>query len=79
MHSVDCIEGNVKPGAKFWGGIAYYYNSTTDPHYQGTLKNLKNHWSTCNELLSLFNQFYNQEASYSQSGADDAMVLETAK
>jgi hypothetical protein len=32
MHSVDCIEGNVKPGVKFWGVIADFYNSTTDPH-----------------------------------------------
>jgi hypothetical protein len=27
----------------------------------------------------LFNQIYNQESSSKQSGADDAMVLETAK
>jgi hypothetical protein len=29
--------------------------------------------------VSLFNQIYNQEASSRQSGADNAMVLETAK
>jgi hypothetical protein len=27
----------------------------------------------------LFNQIYNQESSFRQSGADDAMVLETVK
>jgi hypothetical protein len=43
MHSVDCIEDNIKPGAKFWGAIANSYNTTTDLHRQRTLKNLKDH------------------------------------
>jgi hypothetical protein len=34
MHSVDCIEGNFKSGAKFWGVIADSYNNTTDLHRQ---------------------------------------------
>jgi hypothetical protein len=48
MYSVDCVEGNVKPRAKFWGAIAdtYTCNTTTELHRQQTLKNLKDHWST---------------------------------
>jgi hypothetical protein len=49
MHSVDCIEGNVKPGLKFWGAIADTYNNTTDTHRQQIPKNLKDHWSTYNK------------------------------
>jgi hypothetical protein len=79
MHYVDCIEGNTKPGVKFCGAIADTYNSTIDMHHQRTPKNLKDRWSTYNKQVSLFNQIYNQEASCRQSGADDAMVLETAK
>jgi hypothetical protein len=76
---MDCIEGNVKPGAKFWSVIDATYNNTTEPHRQQTLKNLKDHWSTYNKQVSLFNQIYNQEAFYSQSGADDTMVLKFTK
>jgi hypothetical protein len=79
MHSVDCIEGNTKPGAKFWGAIADTYNSTTELHRQCTLKNLKDHWYTYNKEVSLFNQIYNQEASCRQSDVNDAIVLETIK
>jgi hypothetical protein len=79
MHSVNCIEGNTKSRAKFWGVIANSYNSTTDPHCQRTPKNLNNHWCACNKQVSLFNQIYNQEPSFRQSGANDVMVLETAK
>jgi hypothetical protein len=46
MHSVDCVEGNAKPGVKFWGAIADTYNSTTDAHRQRTPNNLKDHGST---------------------------------
>jgi hypothetical protein len=63
MHSVDCSEGNTKP----------------DPHHQRTPKNLKDHWCACNNQVSLLNQIYNQESSSRQRGADNAMVLETAK
>jgi hypothetical protein len=42
-------------------------------------ENIKDHWLSCNKQLSLFNQIYNQESSYRQSGADDDMVLETVK
>jgi hypothetical protein len=79
MHSVDCNEGNAKHGMKFWGAIADSYNSTTDPHCQRTLNNLKDHWCSCNKHVSLFNKIYNQEASSRQSGADDAIVLEITK
>jgi hypothetical protein len=79
MHFVDCIEGNTKPGVKFSGAIADSYNSTTEPHHQRTMKNLQDHYIACNKQVSLFNQIYNQESSSRQSGADDAMVLETAK
>jgi hypothetical protein len=79
MHFMDCIEGNTKPGAKFWGVIADSYNSTTDPHRQRTPKNLKDHWCSCNKHVSLFNQIYNQEVSSRQSGADNVMILKTAK
>jgi hypothetical protein len=34
MHSVDCIEGNTKPGVKFWGAIADTYNNNIDLHHQ---------------------------------------------
>jgi hypothetical protein len=43
VHYMDCINGNAKPGVKFWGAIADTYNSTTDAHHQRTLKNLKDH------------------------------------
>jgi hypothetical protein len=43
------------------------------------VKNLKDHWVAYNKQVSLFNQIYNQESSSRQSGADDAMVLETTK
>jgi hypothetical protein len=79
MHSVDPIEGNAKPGARFWGAIADTYNTTTEPHRQRTSKNLKDHWCTYNKQVSLFNQIYNQESSCKQSGADDAMALKVAK
>jgi hypothetical protein len=79
MHSVDCIEGNAKAGVKFWGAIADTYNNTIEPHRQRTQKNLKDHWFTYNKQVSLFNQIYNQESSCRQSGADNVMVLETAK
>jgi hypothetical protein len=79
MHSVDCIEGNAKPEEKFWGVIADTYNNNTDVHHQRTPKNLKDHWSTYNKQVYVFNQIYNRESSYMQSGTDDAMVLETAK
>jgi hypothetical protein len=79
MYSVDCIEGNDKPGAKFWGAIADSYNNTTNLHRQRILKNLKDHWCSCNKKVPLFNQIYNQEASSRQRGADDAMILETTK
>jgi hypothetical protein len=79
MHSVDCIDDNDKPGVKFWGAITDTYNSTTEPHRQQTLKNLKDLWSTYNKQVSLFNQIYNQEASCRQNRADDVMVLETTK
>jgi hypothetical protein len=75
---MDCIEGNTKPIAKFWGAIAYS-NNTTNPHRLQTPKNLKDHWCFCNKQVSLFNQIYNQKASCWQSGADDAMFIETAK
>jgi hypothetical protein len=78
MHFMDCIEGNAKPGVKFWGAIANTHNSTTETHHQLTLKNLKDHWSTYNKQVSMFNQIYNQEYSCRQRGADDVMVLETA-
>jgi hypothetical protein len=76
---MDCIESNAKPEAKFWGAIADTYNSTTELHHQQTLKNLKDHWFTYNNQVSLFKQIYNQETSCRQSGAHDVMVLETAK
>jgi hypothetical protein len=79
MHSMDCIKGNAKPGVRFSGAIANTYNITTDLHRQQTLKNIKDHWCACNKQVSLFNQIYIQESSSRQSGADDAMVLETAK
>jgi hypothetical protein len=79
IYFMDCIEGNVKPRAKFWSAIDATYNNTTEPHRQQTLKNLKDHWSTYNKQVSLFNQIYNQEAFYNQSGADDAMVLKFTK
>jgi hypothetical protein len=63
MHSMDGIEGNTKPGAKFWGAIADTYNNTTDAHRQVTSKNLKDHLSTYNKQVSLFNQIHNQESS----------------
>jgi hypothetical protein len=31
---MDSIEGNAKPGAKFWGAITDTYNITTEPHHQ---------------------------------------------
>jgi hypothetical protein len=43
------------------------------------VKNLKDHWVAYNKQVSLFNQIYNQESSFRQSGANDVMVLETAK
>jgi hypothetical protein len=70
MHSVDCVEGNAKPRAKFWGAKAGTYNSTINVHHQQTLNNLKDHWSTYNKQVSLFNQICNQESSCRQSGAD---------
>jgi hypothetical protein len=79
MHNVDCIECNAKPRAMFWGAMADTYNSTTDVHRQRTPKNLKDQWFTYNKQVSLFNQIYNQEALCRKSGADDAIVLETAK
>jgi hypothetical protein len=79
LHSVDCISGNSKSGAAFWGQISETYNSTTDPLRLRTAKQLKDHWSVCNARVSLFNALYNQETSTRQSGADDAMVMEAAK
>jgi hypothetical protein len=79
MHFVNPIEGNTKPALKFWGAIVDIYNNNTESHCQQTAKNLKDHWSTYNKQVLLFNQIYNQESSCRQSGADDAMVLETAK
>jgi hypothetical protein len=76
---VDCIKSNSKSRVKFWGAIADSYNSTTDEHRQRTVKNLKDHWVSYNKQVSLFNQIYTQESSSKQTGADDAMVLETAK
>jgi hypothetical protein len=66
MHSVDCIEDNAKPGAKFWGVIAESYNSTIDPHRQQILKKLKDHWCSCNKQVSLFNQIL-QSRSFLQA------------
>jgi hypothetical protein len=43
------------------------------------VKNLKDCWIAYNKHVSLFNQIYNQESSHRQSGADDAMILETTK
>jgi hypothetical protein len=63
MHSMNCIGGNAKPGAKFCDVIDDSYNSTTDLHHQRTPKNLKDHWCACNKQVSLFNQIYNQESS----------------
>jgi hypothetical protein len=79
MHSIDCIDGNSKSGATFWGQISETYNATTDPLRLRTAKQLKDHWSTCNAKVSLFNAVYNQEEANRQSGADDLMVMEAAK
>jgi hypothetical protein len=43
IGSVDCVEGNTKPGAKFYGVITDIYNNTIDVHHQRTPKNLKDH------------------------------------
>jgi hypothetical protein len=59
MYFVDCIEGIVKPRAKFWGAIVDTCNNTIDTHCQRTLKNLKDHWSAYNKQVSMFNQIYN--------------------
>jgi hypothetical protein len=79
LHSKDCIEGNSKSGQTFWGGIADTYNATTEPERYRTPKQLKDHWSTCNAKVSLFNSIYNQESSHRASGADDLQVMEAAK
>jgi hypothetical protein len=79
MHSVDCIEDNSKSGVKFWGAIADSYNSTTEKHRHRTVKNLKDHSVGYNKQVSLFNHIYNQGSSHRQNGADDSMILETAK
>jgi hypothetical protein len=60
MHSVDPIEGNVNPGARFWGVITDTYNNTTEPYHQHTVKNLKDNWCTYNKHVLLFNQIYNK-------------------
>jgi hypothetical protein len=78
MHSVDCIERNIKSGVKFWGVIANSYNSTTNPHHQRIPKNLKDDWCARNKQVSLCNQFFNQESFSRQSEANNTMVLETA-
>jgi hypothetical protein len=39
----------------------------------------EDHWPTYNKQAFLFNQIYNQKLSCRQSGANDVMVLETAK
>jgi hypothetical protein len=54
MNSVDCIEGNAKPGVKFLGAIANTYNSITDEHCQRTPKNLKDNWATLKRLSTSF-------------------------
>jgi hypothetical protein len=41
MHSVDSIEGNAKPGVKFWGAITDIYNNIIKSHCQRAAKNLK--------------------------------------
>ena len=79
MHSVDCIEGNSKSGVKFWGAIADSYNNTTEAHHHHTAKNLKDHWVAYNKQVSLFNQIYNQESSFKQSGVDDSIIIEITK
>jgi hypothetical protein len=79
MHFVDCIEYNSKSRVSFWGVIADFYNNNTEAHRHRTVKNLKDHWVTYNNQVSLFNQIYNQESSNRQSGADDDIVLEIAK
>jgi hypothetical protein len=77
MHSVYCIEVNSKSGVEFWGVIADSYNSTTEQHRRHTAKNLKDYWIAYNKHVSLFNQIYNQESSHRQSGANDAIIIET--
>jgi hypothetical protein len=57
---VGPIEGNVKHGVRFWGVIADTNNNTTKPHHHLPMKNLKDHWCTYNNQVSLFNQIYNK-------------------
>jgi hypothetical protein len=40
LHSVDSMDKNAKPGAKFYGDIAVTYNVTTESfHWWEAIKN----------------------------------------
>ncbi|XP_010233472.1 glutathione S-transferase T3 [Brachypodium distachyon] len=77
--SFDPIEGNSKKLEHYWKQVAEEYKSNTPQDRKRSSKQLRDHWSKANQLVTLFNGCYATQKSVYASGINDKGLMDQAK